>query len=127
MARRHEQASTRGSARRLTARSVEQAKPDPTKRIEVPDGLLPGFYLIVQPSGAKSWAVRFRQGGRPRKFTLGPVAALDLAQAREEAREALRKVAKARIRRPGGKRREPPPSRPIATCSSTSWPAATGF
>ena len=39
---------------------------------------LPGMYLVVQPSGAKSWAVRYRHGGRPRKLTLGPCPALDL-------------------------------------------------
>ena len=81
-------------AKVLTARSVEQTKPDCARRREIPDGLLPGLYLIVQPSGAKSWAVRYRQGGRPCKLTLGPVAALDLAEAREAARDALRKVAR---------------------------------
>src|SRR3546814_9190181 len=38
------------------------------------DALLPGLYLVVQPSGAKSWAVRYRHGGKPRKLTLGPLA-----------------------------------------------------
>ena len=47
----------------LTARSVENAKPDPSRRLELPDGALPGFYLVVQPSGAKSWAVRYRVEG----------------------------------------------------------------
>ncbi|BAQ44264.1 MULTISPECIES: Arm DNA-binding domain-containing protein [Methylobacterium] len=44
----------------FTARSVELAKPDPAKRLELPDAALPGFYLVIQPSGAKSWAVRYR-------------------------------------------------------------------
>ena len=34
-------------AKGLTAQSVERLKPDPTKRLEVPDGLLPGFYLVI--------------------------------------------------------------------------------
>ncbi|HEX2256291.1 MAG TPA: hypothetical protein VHG92_06255 [Afifellaceae bacterium] len=37
----------------LTAKAVEQAKPGAARR-EIPDGLLPGLYLVVQPSGAKS-------------------------------------------------------------------------
>ena len=73
----------------LTQRSVVQAKPHPTKRREIADGALPGFYLVVQPSGLKSWAVRYRVDGRPRKFTLGPFPRLSLADARETARKAL--------------------------------------
>jgi integrase len=74
---------------RLTNKSVEQIKPDPEKRREIPDTHLAGHYLIVQPSGAKSWAVRYRHGGRPRKLTLGGYPALGLAKARERAKEAL--------------------------------------
>jgi len=54
----------------LPARSVEPAKADPAKRREIPDGALPGVYLVVQPSGSKSWATRYRFGGAPRKLTL---------------------------------------------------------
>lgn len=75
-------------ARNLTVKSVDGAKPGDTRR-EVPDGLLPGLYLVVQPSGAKSWAVRYRHAGKPRKLTLGTVAALPLADARTAARAAL--------------------------------------
>jgi integrase len=78
----------------FTARSVEQAKPDPSRRLEIPDGLLTGLYLVIQPSGAKSWAVRYRHGGKPRKATLGPFPALDLGEARDAAKQALQAVAK---------------------------------
>ncbi len=80
----------------LTARSVENAKPDRSRRLELPDGALPGFYLVVQPSGAKSWAVRYRVGGRPKKFTLGPYPRLSLGDARERARAALRVASEGR-------------------------------
>lgn len=80
-------------AKALTARSVEQAKAGVARK-EIPDGLLAGLYLVVQPSGAKSWAVRYRHGGKPRKCTLGPFPALELAEARDAARAALRAVAK---------------------------------
>jgi len=74
----------------LTVRSVENVKPDLARRLELPDGALPGFYLVVQPSGAKSWAVRYRVEGKPKKFTLGPYPRLKLSDAREQARTALR-------------------------------------
>src|SRR3546814_18054683 len=60
-------------AKNLTTKDVENVKPG-TARKEIPDALLPGLYLVVQPSGAKSWAVRYRHGGQPRKLTLGPLA-----------------------------------------------------
>src|SRR5437868_385168 len=78
----------------LTAKSVEQVKPDPSKRLEVPDGLLTGLYLVVQPSGAKSWAVRYRHAGKTTKLTLGSFPVLDLGEAREQAKAALQAVAK---------------------------------
>jgi len=80
----------------LTLKSVEAAKPDPGKRLEVPDGALPGLYLVVQPSGAKSWAVRYRAEGKPKKLTLGPYPRVPLTEAREAARTALRAVAEGR-------------------------------
>src|SRR3954470_21548232 len=77
----------------LTAQSVERLKPDSAKRLEVPDGLLPGLYFVIQPSGAKSWAVRYRHAAKPRKLTLGPYPALDLGTARDRARDTLKAVA----------------------------------
>ena len=75
----------------LTAKSVETQQPEADRRLEIPDGLLPGFYLIVQPSGAKSWAVRFRANGRTAKVTLGRFPAIELAKARVLAREYCRR------------------------------------
>lgn len=38
----------------------------------MPDGTAPGLYLVIQPSGAKSFALRFRRpDGKPAKLTLG--------------------------------------------------------
>lgn len=80
----------------LTVKSVEAAKADPGKRRELPDAALPGLYLVVQPAGGKSWAVRYRADGKPRKLTLGPYPRLGLTDAREAARTALRAVAEGR-------------------------------
>lgn len=56
----------------LTAKFIANAKPA-EKRLEIPDAACPGLYLIVNPTGAKSWAVRYRFAGKPKKLTLGPV------------------------------------------------------
>ena len=55
---------------RLTVKSVEAVTPT-EKRREIPDDILPGLYLILQPTGAKTWAVRYRLHGRSHKHTIG--------------------------------------------------------
>jgi integrase len=76
----------------LTDRVVQQAKAK-SARVEIADAVLPGLYLVVQPTGAKSWAVRYRVGPRTRKLTLpGRYPVLSLAKAREAARLALESV-----------------------------------
>ncbi len=80
------------SKQSLTARRVDRIKPDPSRRLEIPDGLVPGLYLVVQPSGAKSWALRTRVNGSTAKITLGKLAVLPLAKARDKARAAIEKV-----------------------------------
>jgi hypothetical protein len=76
----------------LTDRVVQQAKPG-RARVELPDVVVPGLHLIVQSSGVKSWAVRYRVGDRTRKLTLpGRYPVLSLAKARDAARTALGSV-----------------------------------
>lgn len=79
--------------KRLTARSIEQAKPDPQRRIEIPDAGKPGLYLVIQPSGRKSWAVRYRRLSDrvPRKLTLEGFPSL--ATAHKLAQTVLDRVA----------------------------------
>ncbi len=77
----------------LTTKGIEALKPGEARR-EVPDGLVPGLYMVVQPSGKKGWALRYRLGGKPAKMTLGAFPALSVAAARERARSALIEVAK---------------------------------
>ena len=55
----------------LTKLGVENIQPDAKSHREIPDAGLSGLYLIVQPSGSKSWAVRYRLHGRPANMTLG--------------------------------------------------------
>ena len=91
----------------LTAKTVQNAKAR-DRRIEIPDGGCRGLYLVVQPTSAKSWAVRYRLGGKPHKLTLGSALFLDradvepdqvvidgplsLAAARKLATEAMHQV-----------------------------------
>lgn len=55
-----------------------------------------GLYLEVDPSGAKRWMVRLMVKGRRRDISLGPIALLPLAEAREQT------IRMRRIAREGG-------------------------
>ncbi|WP_111734660.1 tyrosine-type recombinase/integrase [Roseovarius amoyensis] len=78
-------------ARALTTKAVEALKPDSSRR-EIPDPALSGLYLVVQPSGAKSWALRYRYAGKPKKLTLGKWPIMGVAAARAAASEAIEAV-----------------------------------
>jgi integrase len=55
-----------------------------------------GLYLLVKPSGSKSWVLRVQHNGTRRDFGLGSTDLLSLDEARDKAREG-RKLAKAGI------------------------------
>ena len=77
----------------LTDRVVQQIKAGDARK-EVADAVVPGLYLVVQPTGAKSWAVRYRFDRCTRKLTVkGRYPIVSLAKARAEARTALESVA----------------------------------
>jgi len=76
-------------AKRLTDIAVRNLKPGPQRR-EIPDGGCRGLYVVLQPSGRKSFAVRYRFGGKTRKLTLD--ARLTLAEARKQATAALHEL-----------------------------------
>lgn len=91
-----------GKPRALTDKAVAAYAADPRKRLEVPVHGCAGLYLAIQPTGAKSWVVRYRSpikrdgaGQRaPAKLTLGTVAALSVKQAEKAAKDALWEVAR---------------------------------
>jgi integrase len=59
----------------LTAAAVLKIKPAADRR-EIPDAGAAGLYLVIQPSGAKAWAMRFRRpNGVRAKLVLGPLDA----------------------------------------------------
>jgi integrase len=60
-------------AKPLTVASVARLKGGAQRR-EILDGACQGLYLVIQSSGVKSWAMRFRRpDGRQGKLTLGRV------------------------------------------------------
>jgi integrase len=72
---------------KLTDLAIQRLKPS-AKRREIADALSHGLRLVIQPSGAKSFALRYRWHGKPQKLTFGP-AALGLAAARKLAADAM--------------------------------------
>jgi integrase len=79
-------------AEQLTDLKLKNLLPAAARR-EIPDGKIGGLYFVVQPSGARSWAVRYRAAGKPTKFTIGAYPTIDLAKARRLAKKALGEVA----------------------------------
>jgi integrase len=94
---------TRQRTMKFTTKSVEAIAPSAVRQ-EIPDSHMPGLYLVVQPSGARSWAVRYRHHNKSRKMTIGSYPVFNLAQAREAAGKALRTLAEGRD--PGRERQE---------------------
>src|SRR5258708_26456743 len=78
---------------RLTARTVEAARPPVTGRLELFDEGLPGFCIRITANDRRTACVFYRIGARLRRATLGTLPPLSLADARELAREALRQAA----------------------------------
>src|SRR5208337_2610863 len=80
-------------AKDLTVKTLESLKPGAARR-EVPDGHTRGLFYVLQPSGAASWAYRYRAAGKPKKLTIGTYPAIDIKAARELASEAAKAVAR---------------------------------
>lgn len=85
--------------RGLTVKAIENLQAKPV-RYEVPDPGCAGLYLQVHPSGAKSWAYRYRLAGLSKKLTIGSaftdagVEVIKIGDARDLADEARVSVAK---------------------------------
>ena len=73
-------------ASRLTARKVETAKAG-----KYSDG--GNLYLIVSETGTRKWVLRFTWRGRAKEMGLGSATSVPLADAREKAASARRKIA----------------------------------
>jgi integrase len=80
---------------KLKATTVENLQAT-SKRQEIPDDLCTGLYLVIQPTGKKSWQVRYRHGGVHRRMTLASFPVLSLADARTRAREVMAQASEGR-------------------------------
>jgi len=78
----------------FTVRKLEALKPTQNAQVDYFDASLPGFYLRISPGGRKTFGVMYRHAGRVRRMTFGTFPPLLLANAREKAKEELRKAAK---------------------------------
>jgi integrase len=76
----------------LTDKGVAALKPRPA-RYALPDPELRGHYVRVQPSGSKSYvAVTVNPHGKQIWATLGSCDVITIEEAREQAREAIKRV-----------------------------------
>lgn len=66
--------------------------PQGRAHIEIFDTLMRGLYVDVLANGRMAFRVRYRQDGKKRVHTLGDARLLTVAEARDLARTALRKV-----------------------------------
>lgn len=77
---------------RLTKRFVDGLEPG-VRDYFAWDDRLPGFGVRVMPSGAKTYQLQYRKGGRTRRMALGRHGKITVDQARSAARAALGQIA----------------------------------
>ncbi|KIN72689.1 putative phage-related integrase [Sulfitobacter guttiformis KCTC 32187] len=78
---------------KVSEKFIERLRPT-VARQEIPVEGSAGLYLIVQPSGAMGWAVRYRFDGRPRKMVIGKYPRVSIPDARARAAEVMAEVAR---------------------------------
>jgi integrase len=83
----------RKMARGFTDIEIRNLQAGDTRR-EVPDPGASNLYVVIQPSGKKSFCVRYRFNGKPRKLTLK--SGVSLAGARKLAGDAMYEVEQGR-------------------------------
>ncbi len=90
----------------LTDNMILKLKPE-AKRLTMPDPEMRGHYVRITPKGAKSFvAVARDPSGKQIWATIGGADVLTIAEAREQAREAIRRI------KAGQPAFEPPPTKP---------------
>ena len=75
----------------LTVTAIKAFKPQskPTKYFDEK-----GLYILVNPSGAKWWRMKYRIHGKEKLLSLGTYPEVGLAQARENRDELRKQIAK---------------------------------
>jgi integrase len=70
---------------KLTDKTIQAAKPS-DKQYKLADG--EGLTLVIRPTGAKLWQLRYRLGGKEKTLSIGEYPVVPLRQAREKVFEA---------------------------------------
>jgi integrase len=78
-------------AKRLTEIAIRHLKPGPQRR-EISDRAN-GLFVVLQPSGRRSFAVRTRVNGKPVKLTIGSWPVVSLVSARQRAATIMAELA----------------------------------
>jgi integrase len=80
---------------RFNDRALKAIKPPPRPlQLDYFDDSLPGFGMRISYNGRRSWIAVYRVNGRKGRLTIGRADVLPLADAREEARQALKEASK---------------------------------
>jgi integrase len=78
--------------RKLTTKFIEGQRPDPSKRLDFRDELMPGLVLRISTSGTKTFCLHKRINGKMRRLTFGRFPIISLADARERVRQVLYEI-----------------------------------
>ena len=78
----------------LTVRFIDSIDPPSSGRVEYWDEGRRASVCGFPSTGRKTWVVLYRHRGKVRRLTLGTYPTLPLADAREQAKDALRAAAK---------------------------------
>lgn len=81
---------------KLTKRTVDSVKPDPTRDVFAWDSDLKGFGLRMKPTGVAAFVIQYRPNGvrTSRRLTIAKTGTLTVEEARQVARDKLAEVVK---------------------------------
>lgn len=82
---------------KLTPKFIDSIKPNPSKRLDFRDDLMPGLVLRVSASGTKTFCLHGRINGKMRRLTIGRYGVITLAEARERVRQLLYEIESGRF------------------------------
>lgn len=77
---------------KLTPKFIESIKPNPAKRLDFRDALMPGLVLRVSPSGTLTFCFHGRINATMRRVAIGRYGVITLAEARERVRQLLYQI-----------------------------------
>ena len=107
---------------KLIPKFIDGIKPNPAKRVDYRDYLMPGLVLRVSQSGTKTFCLHKRIKGTMRRLPIGRYGIITLAEARERAQQVLYEIESGRFEERTGVEVEPPRFYGRVICSTTRRP-----